>query len=106
MPEQMIAPRAGAGRVLSGGIGARGGTPEPRSIVVWSAAAVGVIVAAVVWVVLTRMRPTDDAYGWLVGGRQVLHWNLNTDGAPSWKPLMLLFTLPYALAGANPQMWL
>jgi len=106
MPEQMIAPRAGAGRVLFGGIGGRGGRPEPRSIVVWSAAAVGVIVAAVVWVVLTRMRPTYDAYGWLVWGRQVLHWNLNTDGAPSWKPLMLLFTLPYALAGANPQMWL
>ncbi|MGP0049853.1 MAG: hypothetical protein ACLPZR_13525, partial [Solirubrobacteraceae bacterium] len=30
----------------------------------------------------------------------------NTDGAPSWKPLTFLFTLPYALAGANPQMWL
>jgi hypothetical protein len=36
----------------------------------------------------------------------VLHWNLNTDGAPSWKPLTFLFTLPYALAGRNPQMWL
>ncbi|MGH2858433.1 MAG: hypothetical protein ACRDMJ_13240, partial [Solirubrobacteraceae bacterium] len=46
-----------------------------------------------------------DAFGWLVWGRQVLHWNLNTDGAPSWKPLTFIFTLPYALAGAT-QMWL
>ena len=60
----------------------------------------------VAWVVSTGMRPSYDAFGWLVWGRQVLHWNLNTDGAPSWKPLTFLFTLPYALAGANPQMWL
>ncbi|MGZ4431894.1 MAG: hypothetical protein ACXVYV_09665, partial [Gaiellales bacterium] len=40
-----------------------------------------------------------------VWGRQVLHWNLNTDGAPSWKPLPFLFTLPYAVAGRS-QMWL
>ena len=39
-------------------------------------------------------------------GQQVLHWNLNTDGAPSWKPLTFLFTLPYALAGDSGQMWL
>jgi hypothetical protein len=65
-----------------------------------------VIVAAVAWVLWTRTRPSYDAFGWLVWGRQVLHWDLNTDGAPSWKPLTFLFTLPYALAGANPQMWL
>jgi len=106
MPEQMIAPPAGRERVLFRGIGGRGGAPESRSTVAWLAAGGGVILAAFAWVVLTRMRPTYDAYGWLVWGRQVLHWNLNTDGAPSWKPLMLLFTLPYALAGANPQMWL
>ena len=54
----------------------------------------------------THTRPTYDAFGWLVWGREVLHWNLNTDGAPSWKPLTFLFTFPYALAGRNPQMWL
>ena len=42
----------------------------------------------------------------MVWGRQVLHWNLNTDGAPSWKPLTFLFTLPYALSRARGQMWL
>ena len=60
----------------------------------------------VAWVVWTGMRPSYDAFGWLVWGHQVLHWDLNTDGAPSCKPLTFLFTLPYALAGANPQMWL
>jgi hypothetical protein len=42
-----------------------------------------------------------------VWGKQVLHWNLNTDGAPSWKPLTFVFTLPYALAGgAQPWLWM
>jgi hypothetical protein len=34
-----------------------------------------------------------------VWGQQTLHGTLNTDGAPSWKPLAYLFTLPYALFG-------
>ena len=36
---------------------------------------------------LTDARPAYDAYGWLVSGHQTLHWNLDTNGAPSWKPL-------------------
>jgi hypothetical protein len=67
--------------------------------------AAGVIVASILIVELTDMRPGYDAFGWMVWGKQVLHWNLNTDGAPSWKPLAFLFTLPYALAG-HTQMWL
>ena len=54
---------------------------------------------------LAGIRPSYDGFGFMVWGRQVLHWNLNTDGAPSWKPLPFLFTLPYALAG-HVQMWL
>jgi hypothetical protein len=68
--------------------------------------AVAVLAVAVAWVVLTDMRPSYDAFGWLDWGRQTLQWHLNTDGAPSWKPLTYLFTLPYALLGANPQAWL
>jgi hypothetical protein len=65
-----------------------------------------VILASAAFVVLTKTRPGYDAFGWLVWGRQVLHWNLNTDGAPSWKPVTFLFTLPYALAGrAQPWLW-
>jgi hypothetical protein len=76
--------------------------PIPLRVIV----AGGVLAAAIAWVQLTHMRPSYDAFGWLDWGRQVLHWNLNTDGAPSWKPLPFLFTLPYAVLGANPQVWL
>lgn len=66
----------------------------------WGLIAAGlVILASVLFVLLTRMRPGYDAYGWLVWGRQTLHWNLDTNGAPSWKPLTFFFTLPYALIG-------
>jgi hypothetical protein len=64
-----------------------------------------VLAAATLFLVLVNLRPGYDAFGWLVWGRQVLHWDLNTDGAPSWKPLPFLFTLPYALAGRS-DMWL
>jgi len=77
----------------------------PRSRYWWLLVAVGVLGAATVIVVATGMRPDYDGFGWLVWGRQVLHWNLNTDGAPSWKPLTFVFTLPYALAG-SAQLWL
>ena len=72
---------------------------------VWVAVAVAIVGLAVLFVELTRMRPEYDAYGWLVWGKQTLHWNLDTNGAPSWKPLTFLFTVPYALAG-NTQPWL
>jgi hypothetical protein len=68
-------------------------------------AAVGVVVCAAALVVWARSRPGYDPYGWLVWGHQTLHLNLNTDGAPSWKPLPFLFTVPFALAG-RAQLWL
>ncbi len=66
----------------------------------WLLTAVGVGLAGYEFVLRTAARPSYDAFGWLTWGRQVLlHWNLNTDGAPSWKPLTFLFTLPYAAFG-------
>ena len=65
----------------------------------------GVAIVSALFVVISDMRPSYDGFGFLVWGRQVLHWNLNTDGAPSWKPLPFLFTLPYAVPGRG-QMWL
>lgn len=60
----------------------------------------------VLFVVLTRMKPAYDAYGWMVWGRQTLHWNLDTNGAPSWKPLTFIFTLPFALVmRAQTSLW-
>ncbi len=68
--------------------------------------AAGILTAAILFVAVTSARPGYDAFGWLVWGHQTLHWNLNTDGAPSWKPLTFLFTLPYALvSGAQQYLW-
>jgi hypothetical protein len=85
---------------------ARSPSPARRSLVLAATVVAAIVSLSVLWILITGMRPSYDAFGWLTWGRQVLHWNLNTDGAPSWKPLTFLFTLPYALAGANPQMWL
>jgi hypothetical protein len=67
---------------------------------------VAVLATAAACVAFSHMRPAYDAYGWLDWGRQLLHWNLSTNGAPSWKPLPFLFTVPYALAPRHIQMWL
>jgi hypothetical protein len=65
----------------------------------WVAAAIALLVIGLVFVLVTGMRPAYDAYGWLVWGRQALHFTLDTNSAPSWKPLTFLFTFPFALAG-------
>lgn len=105
MPEQVVAASPFRGSARFGRSASRSARPSaPRAV--WIATVAGVVLVAVAWVILTRMRPAYDAFGWLVWGRQTLHLDLNTDGAPSWKPLTFLFTLPYALSGANPQMWL
>jgi hypothetical protein len=78
-----------------------------RDTLTWGGVALAVLVASVAFVAIVGMRPTYDAYGWLVWGHQALHWSLNTDGAPSWKPLTFLFTLPYALfGGAAVKLWM
>jgi hypothetical protein len=69
----------------------------------WALAGVAVFsVALVVW---ARTRPGFDPYGWLVWGHQTVVGSLDTNAAPSWKPLPYLFTVPYALAG-HYQLWL
>jgi hypothetical protein len=66
------------------------------------AALIGGAAAVLAW---ARTRPGYDPYGWLVWGRQALHGRLDLGGAPSWKPLPFLFTLPYALTGSD-ELWL
>jgi hypothetical protein len=50
-------------------------------------------------------RPGYDPYGWLVWGKLTIHLKLDTNGAPSWKPLPFLFTVPYAVVG-HYALWL
>ncbi|HSD81672.1 MAG TPA: hypothetical protein VLB47_13470 [Solirubrobacteraceae bacterium] len=51
--------------------------------------------------------PTYDPWAWIVWGREVVHLDLSTVDGPSWKPLPMLFTTPFALAGGlAPDLWL
>ncbi|HTX31933.1 MAG TPA: hypothetical protein VMD09_11130 [Solirubrobacteraceae bacterium] len=70
----------------------------------WTVAGILAVVSAL-FVVWARTRPSYDAYGWLVWGYQAIHGTLDLGGAPSWKPLPFLFTVPFAVAG-HYQMWL
>jgi len=71
----------------------------------WIITGVGVVVLSVLLLLWARTRPGYDPYGWLVWGYQTLHLSLNLGGAPSWKPLPYLFTVPYAVAG-HYELWL
>ncbi len=84
--------------------------PGPRALELarrYPAAIVAVVLLALATalVLWARTRPGFDPYGWLVWGHQTVAGNLNTNAAPSWKPLPYLFTAPYALAG-HYELWL
>ncbi|MGH2868222.1 MAG: hypothetical protein ACRDNK_11740 [Solirubrobacteraceae bacterium] len=67
----------------------------------WPLGGVLLLAVSALLVGAAEVRPGYDHYGWLVWGHLTLHGKLDTNGAPSWKPLPYLFTLPYALAGRD-----
>jgi hypothetical protein len=67
----------------------------------WLIGTGAMLVLALLVVHWARVRPGYDPYGWLVWGHLTLHGALDTNGAPSWKPLPFLFTVPFALAGKH-----
>ena len=71
----------------------------------WLSTAALILVVSAVLVVWARTRPSYDAYGWMGWGYQTLHLRLNLGGAPSWKPVPFLFTVPFAVFG-HYQLWL
>jgi hypothetical protein len=71
----------------------------------WLSTSAVIVVLSTILVVWARTRPSYDAYGWLVWGYQTLHLSLDLGGAPSWKPLPYLFSVPFALFG-HYQLWL
>lgn len=66
---------------------------------------VALVVVSIGLIAFADTRPGYDPYGWLVWGHQTIHLNLDLGGAPSWKPLPWLFTVPYALFG-KAELWL
>jgi hypothetical protein len=76
----------------------------------WGIRLAPLIAGALVLAALTLLfpsSPTYDPWAWIVWGREVLHLDLSTVDGPSWKPLPVLFTTPFALFGdAAPALWL
>jgi hypothetical protein len=74
----------------------------------WWASAVLLIAVAVAVTAAAGTRPSFDAYGWLVWGHMTLQGGLDTNAAPSWKPLPYLFTVPFGLLGdaAALRLWM
>jgi hypothetical protein len=65
----------------------------------WVLTAIGLLIVSLAIVLYARARPGYDPYGWLVWGKLTIHLALDTNGAPSWKPLPFLFTVPFAVVG-------
>ena len=64
----------------------------------------GVLALLIVW---AKTRPGFDPYGWLTWGHMTLHGGLDTNAAPSWKPLPYVFTVVYALLGSHElRLWM
>jgi hypothetical protein len=72
----------------------------------WTTSAGLVLAVAVVLALAVPTRPGFDPYGWLTWGHMTWHGGLDTNAAPSWKPLPYLFTLPESLFGpAAVELW-
>src|SRR3954471_4149055 len=55
---------------------------------------------------LAPAAPTYDPWAWIIWGREILHLDLSTAAGPSWKPLPVLLTTPFALfGGLAPDLW-
>src|ERR671911_204942 len=79
-----------------------GGHPRP-----WRLLLLGCLVLAALAHFLPA-GPTYDPWAWISWGREITEWDLDTRTGPSWKPLPVLFTTPFALVGgeAAPELWL
>ena len=51
--------------------------------------------------------PTYDPWAWILWGHEIVDLDLTTTGGPSWKPLPVLFTIPFSFFGetAAPLLW-
>lgn len=71
---------------------------------------IGLIVVSLIVGALSLLIPSTPSYdpwAWIVWGREIVHLKLHTTGGPSWKPLPMIFTVPFALFGnVEPNLWL
>ena len=81
------------------------GGARPRPARVWPVLVVCLVLSA--FTLLFPSTPTYDPWAWILWGREIVHLDLTTTGGPSWKPLPVLFTVPFSLFGehAAPLLW-
>lgn len=72
---------------------------------VWWIVALALLILSAAIVRWAHSRPGYDPYGWMIWGYQTLHGSLDLSGAPSWKPMPLIFTVIYAPFG-HFQLWM
>ena len=84
----------------------RAGSPHTTRNFYLGLAAVCLLVGALS--LLVPSTPSYDPWSWLLWSRQIVHGHLViTTGGTSWKPLPMIFTIPFALFGnAAPDLWL
>ncbi|MGI8945599.1 MAG: hypothetical protein ACR2GL_05095 [Thermoleophilaceae bacterium] len=85
---------------------AAGSGRSPRATLVWP-----VLLACLALSALTLLfpsTPTYDPWAWILWGREITQLDLTTTAGPSWKPLPVLFTVPFSIFGeeAAPLLWL
>ena len=68
---------------------------------------IGGCVALAALSLLWSHHPTYDPWSWVIWGREIAHGTLSTTTGPSWKPLPVLLTTPFSLAGDElaPVLW-
>ena len=72
---------------------------------------VAIVAGSLVLAALTLLlpsAPTYDPWAWIIWGREITQFDLDTVDGPSWKPLPVMFTTVFALFGddAAPELWL
>ena len=81
-------------------------TPGPLGVR-WGWVVFGSLVIAGILTLLLGGAPTYDPWAWIIWGREIVEGDLVTTTGPSWKPLPMLFTIPFALFGdAAPDLWM
>jgi hypothetical protein len=91
--------------------GAWGTRRRPVPAPLATAVLVGACLALAALTLLAPSSPSYDPFAWVVWGRELMPGAggepFGLAGGPSWKPLPVLFTTPFALAGdAAPALWL
>jgi hypothetical protein len=99
---QAVSERPRPASAPAGARAARNLWPGPTTLLLLGCLAVGAVS------LLTVSAPTYDPWAWIIWGREILHGDLVTLEGPSWKPLPVLFTTPFALFGDDtaPALWL